>query len=984
MDDTIFQSQICNHIDELALAKVHECDPESCKLHISTDGKAFNILTQNIRSIHKNFSSFELLLARMGFDCDILLLTECWINTDKPIPQLPRFDLAYTSNCLNQNGGIVVYFKSSINCTIEEPDFQDSNCLLIKIGTSIAVIALYRSPSFANIENFLNSLDTVMNLVKTYPTITVIGDINIDIQPENTDRFSSSYLELLASHGLLPGHTLITRGEKCLDHIMLKSKNQCTTVVLQTFLTDHCPALLSIKKTGNLNAPKKIISKTDFNIVTEQLHTTDLSQILHITDANLAAELLMSRLMEIVKVSTRIFKVPQNQRIIKPWITAGLLRCIRTRDRMHAQVKQVQNNRVLTLTYSRYRNFCNKLLKKVKIEYEKSELEKHKKNIKKTWQTIKQITYTAKPKTSCEKLLNLSSNAQLSVDSVNDYFVNVGKNIANQIELNRTVSGNNTNSLSSLPSHIKSIGMIAADEAEIYTILNGLKNECAVGYDGISTSFLKYCSPKIVPLITHLCNVCMDTGTFPKVFKTAIITPVHKGGNGDSITNYRPISVLTALSKILEKVINKRLTSYLESYNILSNSQYGFRSARSTEGAVTGLIDMIVDNIDRKNKVIGIFLDLAKAFDTVSIPILIKKLEIIGCRDTSLKLLSDYLTDRTQKTKIGELISQEQSIAYGVPQGSVLGPSLFLVYVNDLCNLKLNHGRIFSYADDTALIFEGNSWEEVRSRAEEGLKVVMKWLQDNLLALNISKTKFMTFTNPRSRTPVITLKAHANCVNGSNGSCDCTELEQVQNIKYLGVVIDEKLNWKQHIKTLSGRVRKLIYVFKNLREVADRKLLINIYNSLCRSILTYCNTAWGGACVTYLLQLERAQRAVLKVATFRPYRFPTADLYSDCEVLTVRKLFIYNTILSQHKKVNVNENLSTGKRRKDRVLAKPTVHTIFAQRHQSFLGPLLYNKANKAIEGLVHLNQLKCKEALMRWLLTLEYDETEQLLKIMQ
>ncbi|KOB73184.1 putative RNA-directed DNA polymerase, partial [Operophtera brumata] len=655
MDNNIQQNEICDHIDDLSVAKVHECVPETCKSLIDTSEKALIILTQNIRCIYKNFDSFELLHARLGFKCDILILTECWINEDKPFPQIPNYNMAFTKNCINKNGGIVIYFKCSINCTIEEPDFQDSNCLVLRMGNNIAIIALYRSPSFTHIDNFLNSLDSVLGSVKNYPTITVLGDINIDIQPDNFDRHSPSYLELLATHGLLPGHTLITRGEKCYDHIILKSKNECSTVILQTYLTDHCPALLSITKTGKMIAPKKLISKTNMNTVIDKLNVTDFSQILNIMDANAAAELLVNKLMEIVRVSTRIFKVPQNQRIIKPWITPGLLRCIRTRDRMHLQLKHTPNNKVLKLSYARYRNFCNKILKRIKVEYER------------------------------------------------------------------------------------------IDEAEIYNIITGMKNDCAVGYDGISTIFIKYCSPVLVPLITHICNA--------------------------------------------------------------------------------------------------------------------------------------------------------------------------------------------------------------RARAEEGLKIVMTWLQENLLSLNINKTKFMSFTNPRSKTPILTIKAHTNC---AHGSCDCPVLEQVQDIKYLGIIIDEKLNWKKHIKVLTGRVRKLIYVFKNLRDVAGRVLLINVYNSLCRSILTYCNTAWGGACITYMLQLERAQRAVLKVATFRPYRFPTVDLYSDCEVLTVRKLFVYNIILSQHKKVDVRDNLSTGRRRKDRIIAKPTVKTVFAKRQQTFLGPLLYNKANKAIKGLVN------------------------------
>lgn len=569
---------------------------------------------------------------------------------------------------------------------------------------------------------------------------------------------------------------------------------------------------------------------------------------------------------------------------------------------------------------------------------------------------------------------------QLSVDFVNKHFASVGKNLAATIlsetaheDLNKTLE---------VKAQDNSFGMLRTDESEVLGIINSLKKECAVGYDGISNKMLKLANPIMVPLITHICNLSLDTGIFPSAFKTSIITPVHKGGKGDGVGNYRPISVLTALSKILEKIINKRLITYLEKYNILSPNQFGFRAARSTEAAVTGLIDLITTNMDKKKKVIGIFLDLAKAFDTVSTPILIKKLELIGIRDISLKLLADYLTDRFQKTKIGNFISGKESMTYGVPQGSVLGPTLFLVYVNDLCNLELVNGKIFSYADDTACIFEGKTWEEARTHAEVGLKVVMKWLQHNLLTLNIEKTKFMTFTNACAKKPDLTIRAHHNC--STKNDCSCQALERVDSTKYLGLIIDEKLNWKKHVEVLAKRIRKLIYIFKYLREVADRKLILNIYDALCKSLLAYCNVTWGGACVTYMLKLERAQRAVLKVATFKPFRFPTESLYSECEVLTVRKLFVYNILLSQHKSIDPNDNLSSGRRKKDKIVKTPKCNTTFAQRQQFFLRPFLYNKASKEIPNLVSSNKKECKISLKEWLIGMTYDETEKLLKVIQ
>lgn len=373
-------------------------------------------------------------------------------------------------------------------------------------------------------------------------------------------------------------------------------------------------------------------------------------------------------------------------------------------------------------------------------------------------------------------------------------------------------------------------------------------------------------------------------------------------------------------------------------------------------------------------------MDLAKAFDTVSVPILVKKLELVGIRDNALRLLQDYLTGRTQRTKVGDVISDEETITYGVPQGSVLGPSLFLVYVNDLCNLNLDHGSIFSYADDTALIFVGKDWEQVRNYAEKGLRVVTSWLQDNLLSLNVEKTKYITFTNSRVDAPNLNIRTHANC---STSICNCPVLERVRNIRYLGVTLDSKMTWKPHIHTLSSRVRKLIYIFKHLREVADRKLIFDVYNALCRSILTYCNTSWGGASGNHMLTLERAQRAVLKVATYKPFRFPTTELYNDCRVLTVRQLFVAKLLFVQHRQTYLlDRNRLDRQRRKDNIFKRLKCNTKLAQRHQEFLGPFLYNNTSKILKNLMFLSHRDAKSTVDSWLHNLSYAQTEQLLKV--
>ena len=249
---------------------------------------------------------------------------------------------------------------------------------------------------------------------------------------------------------------------------------------------------------------------------------------------------------------------------------------------------------------------------------------------------------------------------------------------------------------------------------EVDGIVLGLKSDCSAGWDGISSKVLKCARPVLVPVIVNLFNRCIVSGVFPKALKRSIVVPIYKGGQRDCVNNYRPISILPVLSKVLEKVINKRLTHYLEGRKLLSESQYGFRSGKSTNDALHDLTDFVVNKLDSKLKCLSVFIDLAKAFDTVSLPKLLGKLEnCFGIRGAPLLLFKDYLSNRTQSVKINDMLNSEKPIACGVPQGSILGPTLFLTYINELCDLALPNCKITSYADDTALTFYGPSWREV-------------------------------------------------------------------------------------------------------------------------------------------------------------------------------------------------------------------------------------------------------------------------------
>ncbi|CAH2209206.1 jg15219 [Pararge aegeria aegeria] len=326
-----------------------------------------------------------------------------------------------------------------------------------------------------------------------------------------------------------------------------------------------------------------------------------------------------------------------------------------------------------------------------------------------------------------------------------------------------------------------------------------------------------------------------------------------------TVSNYRPISLLKVLSKVLEKVVNNRLLSYLENHNLISNNQYGFRTKKSTEDAVICLSNIATKHMDQRLKCLAVFLDLKKAFDTVSIPLLLRKMECLGIRGTPLAWFKDYLKGRSQTVKVLDYTSNTQKVTHGIPQGSTLGPTLFLIYANEMCDLELDNAQIIAFADDTAIIFHGGTWEETRKTAEKGLAKIRKTLENNLLTINAQKTKYICFSiTPATQPPTnFTLKLHSlqcTTLEFPPNDCSCAILDKESSMRYLGVIIDENLNWHPHITALSNRVRRLIPVFRNLRDIVDNKLITLVYKALCQSLLIYCISAWGGAATTHMTE----------------------------------------------------------------------------------------------------------------------------------
>ena len=378
-----------------------------------------------------------------------------------------------------------------------------------------------------------------------------------------------------------------------------------------------------------------------------------------------------------------------------------------------------------------------------------------------------------------------------------------------------------------------------------------------------------------------IANSSFLEGIFPDKLKFAKVTPIHKGKSKLQCNNYRPISILPIFSKILEKLMNSRLVRFLGINDIIYKHQYGFQENKSTSLAILELQSQLINNIEKGLFSCCIFLDFSKAFDTVNHNILLKKLEHYGIRGIALSWFKSYLDKRKQVVIANGETSSEQEVKCGVPQGSVLGPLLFLLYINDIYNSsKELDFRLF--ADDTSILFADRNLDFIEQIVNSQLAKVSEWLLANKLSLNVSKSNFL-LVSPRKVTKYINL------------SINNEKLKQENYTKYLGIIIDEKLNWKQHVKQVNLKISKGIGVLYKLREFVPKSTLRTLYNSFIQSHALYGILNWGCAKKSTLEPLKRNLRKAIRVADFAPYTAHSDPIFQRLKLLNFDNLYKLET-----------------------------------------------------------------------------------------
>jgi hypothetical protein len=429
------------------------------------------------------------------------------------------------------------------------------------------------------------------------------------------------------------------------------------------------------------------------------------------------------------------------------------------------------------------------------------------------------------------------------------------------------------------------------DNDEIKNIISSLNVNKGLGPNSIDTNILKLLNEDICDPLGKIFNLSFSTGLHPDLLKISKATPVYKKGSRLLVSNYRPISLLSNINKILEKLMFSRLYKFLEDYKCIYALQFGFRAKHSTNQALIDITENVKSALDNKMHACGIFVDLQKAFDTVNHKILLDKLSHYGIRGIANDWFSSYLSNRTQYVSILGFDSKIMSVPHGVPQGSVLGPLLFLIYINDLHN-AIKFSKVYHFADDTNLLHIDKSKKKIQKQVNIDLKLLYKWLLANKISLNCSKTELIFFHAPGESVPDMKIKMNGLRIYPSS------------HIKYLGVYLDATLSGKHHCDILVKKLKRANGILSKARHYVPRDELLSIYYAIFSSHLIYGCQIWGQNINIFTEKVFKLQNRAMRILSFADFHANAEPLYKIHNVLKLNDLIALQNSLFVHDFLN--------------------------------------------------------------------------------
>jgi hypothetical protein len=856
--------------------KYHNSD--SFNTLVKNSQSKFSMISMNIRSAPKNLEEFLCYLHTLNHTFPFIGLVETWFSEDNVDTYLiPGYKHEYLCRKNKRGGGVslfiselIVDYKIRNDLSILNESYE---CLFIEIeknvfqtSSNLIIGVIYRMPN-TDIDIFNKYIEKVYcdTIKKEKKIIYFMGDTNINLLNEQSHELTSEFSNINFSHSVIPLINKPTRicpsSSTLIDNIFTNNFNSKSDVgLLLTGITDHLPIFMinnEYELSENNYAPKyiykRIYNERNFNTYKHLLDSTDFSSVCNDNNAQSSFTTLHKIILSAYNESFPMTKINIRYKNRKSWLTDGLKKSIKVKNNLYLKQLKSGDNRHID-KYKKYRNRLNHLLRIAEKSHITQLLEKYKFDMKKTWRVMKDIVNKNNKPPNCSVFKQndkLITDKKEICNSFNNFFINIGNT------LDKKIPPSNINPLKFMSGNFdQSIFLKPVTENELIMIINKMKSNSSPGWDDVTSDSIKKVHMNLVCPLLHVLNLSLMQGICPNELKIASVVPIYKNNDRSKFSNYRPVSVLSSLSKIFEKVMYNRILEYLTDHDVLNNNQFGFKKKHSTYMALILLVDKIVDALEKGDCVIGVFLDFSKAFDTVNHDILLKKLYFYGIRGVAFDWIKSYLNQRSQYVKYDNHTSEYDTVSCGVPQGSILGPLLFLIYINDLVYVSKELYFIL-FADDTNVFLSGKNINCVAEKMNNELMSVVEWLKANRLSLNIDKTKYMLFMPKRK-------KVSHNIVIRLSGLA----IEEVTNIKFLGVVLDNKLNFSDHISYVCKKVSKGIGILYKARPFINHKGLMTLYNSFLLPYFSYCIHVWGGTYITCLQPLVMLQRKAIRCICF--------------------------------------------------------------------------------------------------------------------